>query len=200
LIPILFSWPSQGRLDGYKKDEEAIKLSELNLQALLLDLANNLNNTQLYVVAHSMGNRASLGSMRAIAEVNPDALNKFTHVIAIAPDVDSNFFKLQLAPFIFKNKVSVTLYASSADEILKVSEKEHNAPRLGQSGGHLTVMDGLETIDASYVHTDLLGHSYYKKGPVIEDIIEILNGKIVPKLRSNLIENDIGAQKYWVIK
>ena len=37
LIPILFSWPSQGKLDGYKKDEEAIKLSEINLQALLLE-------------------------------------------------------------------------------------------------------------------------------------------------------------------
>jgi len=200
LIPILFSWPSQGKLDGYKKDEEAIKLSEINLQALLLELASNLNNAQLYVVAHSMGNRASLGSLRAIAEVNPEALPKFTRVIAIAPDVDSNFFKLELGPIIFKSKISVTLYASSADEILKISEKEHHAPRLGQSGRHLTVMDGLETIDASYVHTDFLGHSYYKKGPVIEDIIEILNGKIAPKMRSNLIEGDIGVGKYWVIK
>jgi hypothetical protein len=34
----------------------------------------------------------------------------------------------------------------------------------------------------------------------LEDIIEILNGKIAPKLRSNLIEGDIGVGKYWVIK
>jgi len=39
-----------------------------------------------------------------------------------------------------------------------------------------------------------------KKGPFIEDIIEILNGKIAPKMRSNLIEGDIGVGKYWVIK
>ena len=200
LIPILFSWPSQGTLVGYKKDEEQIKLSEANLESLLLQLANNLNKGQLFVVAHSMGNRVAMESLRAIAGVNPEILPKFAHILSIAPDVDSNYFKSELAPMMLKNGMPVTLYASSTDEILKISAKEHHTPRLGQSGRSLTVMNGLETVDASNAHTDLLGHTYFKKGPVIADIIEILDGKAAPQMRSNLIEGDAGNGKYWMIR
>jgi esterase/lipase superfamily enzyme len=200
LIPILFSWPSQGTLLGYKKDEKEIRLSEANLQALLLQLASNLNNGKTYIVAHSMGNRAALGSLQEINNINSELLLKFAHFISIAPDVDAAHFKSQFAPIMHKNVLPLTLYASSTDMILKIAAKKHNAPRLGQADGLLTIMNGLQTIDVSNSHTDLFGHNYFKKGPVIEDIIEILSGNFAPQMRNNLAQRDSVDGKYWIIK
>ena len=47
--------------------------------------------------------------------------------------------------------------------------------RLGQSGDNLVVVPGMDTIDATGIDTDMLGHSYFAEaGPVIDDITAVV--------------------------
>ena len=66
-----------------------------------------------------------------------------------------------LEPRIVDTAQRITLYASSRDRALQVSRRLHDYPRAGDSGEELTVVEGVETIDASVIDTSLLGHSYF---------------------------------------
>ncbi len=53
----------------------------------------------------------------------------------------------------------------------------HQAARLG-AADPLVLMPGMDSIDASDVATDLLGHSYYADGDsVVADLVEVIADK-----------------------
>jgi esterase/lipase superfamily enzyme len=105
-----------------------------------------------------MGNRPLL---RALQEFSVDTRRqiRFRQVILAAPDVDADVFR-SLARAIRTTADRVTLYASSKDEALAMSKTIHGYPRAGESGPGLVTAEGIDTIDASAVDTDFLGHSY----------------------------------------
>lgn len=194
-VPVLYSWPSQGTLSGYTTDENEIVWTEPHLKKFLADLKAQAGDARIHLVAHSMGNRALTNVLRQLATENATPL--FSEVILTAPDIDAEVFEQQLAPAIQKIARHVTLYASSSDAALLASKKVHGYQRAGDSLPTILIVPGVDTVDASGIDTDMLGHSYFAQmKDVMDDIGLLLIAGKLPSERS-LLEQAIGSGKYW---
>ena len=194
-VPLLYSWPSEGALLGYPRDEESIRLTEAHLRAFLEDLRTRSAATNISLIAHSIGNRALLEVLKSFAaETNQPVFNQ---VILAAPDVNRVGFLQEVAVVLPKVARRVTLYASSADRALQASQSFHQFPRAGDVGPEPLVCQGIDTIDASAVPTDLLGHSYMlRAGVVIADMADVLCRNLPPQQRhlTPVLRN---GHQYW---
>ncbi len=197
--PIMWSWPSDGRVLNYVKDETDVEWSTENLRAFLQMITRETKAQTVHLIAHSMGNRALLRALAALAaQPGPPGRPLFNQVVLTAPDIDRDVF-LQLAKVIRRAAERTTLYASSTDKAIEASRRIHGAPRAGEAGPHLVVTEGIDTIDVSAVDTSFLGHSYYgDKVSVISDLFDLLFGKKPPEERFHLQEQTSpGGLIYW---
>ena len=92
----------------------------------------------------------------------------------------------------------VTLYASSDDQALIASKQVHGYPRAGESGEHVVVVPGVETIDVSGIDLSLLGHSYYGDNEsMLRDLYEVVRARLPAAQRALLVTRRQGALVYW---
>jgi esterase/lipase superfamily enzyme len=197
---ILFSWPSRASVKKYFADEATITSSVKHFQDFLDGVIRRSGAEVLHVIAHSMGNRALLSALQRLAGIKQKP--KIHNVILAAPDEDRQTFT-QLAKEIQKVPKRVTLYASSKDRALQASKAIHDAPRAGESGKNLVILPFLDTVDASTVDTDFLGHSYAMGDRfVISDVFELLRRGTAPDDRAGLRRIVAGALAgpYWAFK
>jgi esterase/lipase superfamily enzyme len=182
---VLFSWPSRGSLLRYTADEEAAEWATPDMQDVLASLATLAPGTPIYVIAHSMGNRVFTRAFKELLVRDPGKGTAFKQVVLAAPDVDADVFRRELAPSILGHGPRVTLYASSNDRALADSRSIHGGyRRLGESGPDLVVLQNLDTIDASGVSTEMLGHSYYgDSSTVMSDLIYVIRKSLPPQQR-----------------
>jgi len=174
-VPVFYSWPSQGSLQGYTTDENNVQWSEANLKRFLVDYAEASAGKEIYLIAHSMGNRALTGALRQIFTEQPKLRGRFKEIILTAPDIDAEIFKRDIAPALIAGCNRITLYASSGDNALLASKKVHGYPRAGDTAEGIVVVPGIETIDASGLDTSFLEHSYFATAPpVLSDIRRVL--------------------------
>lgn len=172
---VFYSWPSQGTLLGYPNDESNIEWTQSDLQKFLDDFALTSGADNIYVIAHSMGNRALTRAFAALVARDPAVRAKFRELILTAPDLDAAVFKRDIAPQILSERPLVTLYASVNDKALVASERFHGYPRLGDAGPGMVVLPGMDTIDASAVDTSFIGHSYFADNrSVLSDIFYLI--------------------------
>ncbi|MGE5266853.1 MAG: alpha/beta hydrolase [Deltaproteobacteria bacterium] len=198
--PVFFSWPSQGSLLGYTVDEANIEYARSDLKTFIAEFARTSTAENIYLVAHSMGNRALTGAIADLFREAPDVKAKVKEVILAAPDIDADVFKRDIAPAISGQGQAVTLYASSNDWALIASKKFHGYARAGDTGQALTVVPGIATIDSSEVETDFLGHSYFAESTsIIADMFDILSGVTNPEDRRHLVPVEAQVGRYWKI-
>lgn len=197
--PVFYSWPSRGETKAYIADEQMIEWAQPNLRSFLEDYASRSDAENIYVIAHSMGNRALTRAVSTLLSERPDLRPRFKEIILAAPDIDSEVFRRDIAPAMTRLGRPVTLYASSEDKALMLSKSLHAYPRAGDAGEGLVVVPGIETIDASKVDTGFLGHSYYgDTRSVLSDIFYIIrNGKRAGD-RFGLVERNSQVGRYWV--
>jgi esterase/lipase superfamily enzyme len=148
-----------------------------------------------------MGNRAfSWALIDLIAEM-PNARGKFKEVILAAPDMDADIFKRDIAPRIVTSIPSVTLYVSTNDKAINLSQAGHGNPRVGDASDGIGIFDGIETIDASNVETAFWGHSYYGDEPtIISDIYYLIFRRLRAEKRFGLSEIRSAIGRYWKVK
>jgi esterase/lipase superfamily enzyme len=195
--PILYSWPSKGELVSYPADEAAIDWSTAHLKQFLEKVASESHATTIHLIAHSMGNRALTASLSSIAKERPAVASMFSQVFLAAPDIDVGLFK-QLAATFPTPAGHVTLYASSKDEALKASRKFHQGRRAGDAGD-LVVVPNVDTIDATAVDTEFLGHSYYgDKRSLLTDIFSVMKRYDPPDKRFGMRPNRPKNATYWI--
>lgn len=179
--PIFFSWPSRAKTALYTHDENDIAWTEPLLHDFLQALIRRKELDQVYLIAHSMGNRALTGALTRLVHDEPSARKKIREIILAAPDIDADVFKRDIAPQLIgpqNNRTPVTLYISSRDKALAASHAVHGHTRAGDVGKSPIVMDGLETIDASNVDTSLLGHGYFSDTrSVLSDIFGLVGAR-----------------------
>ncbi len=195
-----FSWPSQGTTLGYKYDEGNVEWATPDLKSFIADFAARSGADNLYLVGHSMGTRALTAALKELFQEDPATKARIREVILAAPDIDADVFKRSIAP-IFKGTDMVTLYASSKDKALSLSRQFNGYPRAGDSGSGLVVVSGVDTIEASDVDTDFVGHAYFGASTsIITDMYEIVRGNTLPSSRPHLkaITDQLGA--YWKIQ
>jgi esterase/lipase superfamily enzyme len=199
--PVFYSWPSQGTTPAYTVDEQNIEWAQANLKGFLEDFFSRSDAQSVYLIAHSMGNRALTRAVAYLLAEKPSLRQRLTEVILTAPDIDADVFKRDIAPALTESGRPITLYASSEDLALVASKKVHGYPRAGDSGQGLVVVPGIETIDATGTDTSLLGHSYFAETrSVLSDIFYLIRNGQRAEQRFGLQRVDTQAGKYWVFK
>ena len=198
-VPIMYSWPSHDSLFQYDGDREQSKISAPRLQYFLERVARESGAQRIHLVAHSMGNELLVSALDGLAR-QPDIQPLFDNVVMAAPDVDAESFTKQTWINIKGAAKRFTLYASSDDWALKVSRELKGGGahfvRLGEAGGDLVVIPGLDTVDASGIDTNELGHSYYHCKKIMDDL-QLLVAKGWAPVERKLRDRKKGNLAYW---
>ncbi|WP_051056086.1 alpha/beta hydrolase [Cylindrospermum stagnale] len=199
---ILYSWPSEANFLHYTTDENNIEWTIPHLEKFLLLLLTATNARAVNAIAHSMGNRALA---RAINNLDRSQLPQeaaiLRHIVFAAPDIDADTFR-DFAKEFHKKAERFTLYASSQDKALRASKVFHGGyPRAGDSGQKLVIVDGIDSIDASQVNTDLLGHSYFSDNrSILSDIFYLLKHSLPPDKRAGLLSRTLNNLRFWLFQ
>ena len=199
---VLFSWPSQGSLTGYTVDETNAEWAQSHFQELMVALLENIPVQHIYLVGHSMGNRIIGRAMVTLANERLESdMLLFREIIMIAPDIDAEVFRMDMAPRLARTGIHLTLYASTGDRALLASKAFHGYPRAGESGDGLVVIEGLETIDASDASGGILGHSYFAEDRrMMEDIYALLQTGQRADQRFGLEAVDTPKGRHWTFR
>ncbi len=197
---VFFSWPSGASVDAYAADESVIELSNDAISAFVaeLDACAAKAGAMLHVVGHSMGNRALLRALEALARTpgTPWAIDK---IVFAAPDVDARLFTQSLAKIRALGRRK-TLYVSQADRALWLSRALHKYHRAGLLPP-VTVFDGVDTIDATDVDETFLGHTYIATvRALIADLKSLFEAGRAPAGRTGLEPMEDGALRWWRLK
>ena len=195
--PIFYSWPSNGRVADYLKDETNVAWSAPHLESFLTALSARTAAKRIHIIAHSMGNRAVCEALKSLSH-DPACQLRLNHLVLAAPDIDADTFA-ELAGMLQRLSGRVTLYESSNDKAIHASKSLHGNPRAGEP---LLIIPGVDTIDASAVDTNFLGHSYFSENwPLLADIRSILATDESAATRFGLLEmGDTAAGRYYTFR
>jgi len=197
--PVFYSWPSQASLSGYTTDENNVQWSEANLKGFLLDYAQHSGAKDIYLIAHSMGNRALTGAVKSLFMEHPELKGRFKEIILTAPDIDADIFKRDIAPALAAGCDKITLYVSDGDKALLASKEVHGYSRAGDSAAGVVVVPGIETVDASGLDTSFLEHSYFaESSSVLSDIRKLVLEQMRAAQRG-LQRVTVNGAAYWKI-
>jgi len=196
--PVFYSWPSQARYASYKVDETNAEWAVLDFKNFLEQFAKQSQADNIFLIAHSMGSRVLAGALKELVAEDPTIRPKFKEIVFAAPDIDADTFRRDIAPRIFSPERSATMYASSGDYALMASKEFAGYRRAGDAGEGVTIAPGLDTIDASGVRTDFIGHSYFGDSTsVLGDLRDLILLRKRPEQRSRLSPLMAGPSRYW---
>ena len=200
---VLFSWPSQNSFTDYTVDETNAEWAQSDFVQLLTDLLDSVTAKNIYVIGHSMGNRIiGRGMISLESDRLPEDLIVFREIIMIAPDIDADVFRADIAPRLAKTGIHTTVYASSNDQALRASKMFHGYARAGDAGEGRLILDGVETIDTTDISTSFIGHSYFLEDRrVMEDIFSLLQTGLRADQRFGLEGvNNADGRRYWTFR
>lgn len=120
--PVLFTWPSRGKLLAYSYDRESANYSRDALEAVFQAMAKHPRVGEISILAHSMGNWVTLEALRQMAIRDKAIHPKIRNVMLAAPDVDFDVFRRQVAAM-GEKRPNFTLFVSQDDDALKISSR-----------------------------------------------------------------------------
>jgi esterase/lipase superfamily enzyme len=195
-ITAAFCWASKGELLGYAADEDTARLSEDHLAEFLALLHSNFPQYTIDILAHSMGNRILMGVLQSLKDpALADA--RFGQILLAAPDVDARYFE-KVANFYPTKSQRTTLYVCARDVALLGSGDIHLDRRVGYTPP-ITVIAGIDTVDATGVNLDRLGHGYFADAyNVVYDLWLLLHFNPSPTQRLHIVKSQtVDGQIYW---
>ncbi|WP_272011537.1 alpha/beta hydrolase [Roseovarius sp. ZX-A-9] len=171
-----YSWPSQASVYGYLIDASNVLPTRPAMEQFL-EIATR-GEGKLHLIAHSMGNRYTLEALNGFFRNYPN--RRMGQLILAAPDVDRADFEAEFES-IRSHVDGITLYASQNDWALTVSRGVNGGRRLGDAGGNIVHLNGMDTVDASQIEADSLGHSYFGDAPeMLGDILGVVRNGWAP--------------------
>jgi len=173
VTPVLYSWPSKGSFLGYTRDEANAAWTREHF----IEVLNTLRQipAEQHLLAHSMGNRVAFQGLQLVDR------NRFGQVMLAAPDEDKDLVESQITRFLGR-AVRNTLYSSTKDGALKLSQWIHGESRGGQTG-----VAGFDSIDASSVNFSRFGHSYFHdQRDLLNDIFLLVEHGLPPNQRPSI--------------
>ena len=198
-LPLFFSWPSAGNARSYFRDEEMAQLSVPPFNQLLDDIAA-VGATDVYVIAHSLGNRIVTN---AIKERTRRPIPKISELLLAAPDVNEQIFREQIVPALAAMKnTRRTIYASSNDVALKAANIAHGFRRVGDAAGGVLTFAGYDTVDVTQAAPIIrsYGHSYVLDSPrVLDDIADTLIRR-KPVTERGLVRTQVPPNTFWSLR
>jgi esterase/lipase superfamily enzyme len=177
-VPVLFTWPSRGKLLAYTYDHESASYSRDALETLLTSFVNDPSVSDVAVLAHSMGNWVTLETLRQMAIRHGRVPPKISNVMLASPDVDVDVFRSELASM-GKNRPRLTLFVSRDDQALAVSRWVWgSSDRLGavdpQSNPYRQFFrdERINVVDLTRIKTDdSLKHGKFAESPGVVQLI-----------------------------
>ena len=119
VAPVLFTWPSGGRLTDYVYDRDSAIYSRDALEALLQALVKDPDVNSISILAHSMGNYLAIESLRQMSIRDRGLSPKIRDVMMAAPDIDIDVFRRQIAEIDAGSRpAQFTLFVSRDDRAL----------------------------------------------------------------------------------
>ena len=182
--PILFSWPSRGRLLDYNYDRESANYSRSDLADLLSAVAKSPNVKDVVVFAHSMGAWLTVEALRQIALEHGRAPAKISNLILASPDLDIDVFRRQVAEM-GPDRPLITIFVSRHDRALALSSLiAGGVTRVGavdlsrpENVAELESAPGIVVLDLSALQTsDRLNHSKFATSP---DVVRLLGDRLI---------------------
>lgn len=204
ITPVLFTWPSRGRVIAYTYDRESANYSRDALESVIQAIARDPAVGEVSILAHSMGNWVTLEALRQMAIRNKTFPPKLKNVMLAAPDVDVDVFRRQIAEIEATGYYPpFTLFVSQDDGALAVSnriwggtarlgaidpEKEPYKSELARD--HLTVID-LTKVESS----DRMGHGKFAQSPEVVQMIgkRLASGQALTDGKSGLADKLSGV-------
>jgi esterase/lipase superfamily enzyme len=192
---LLFSWPSDGAMLNYTRDESDLYWSVSPLAEVLVELADVFGAGGFDVAAHSLGTRGVFLALLLLAGEESRPRPMINHLVLLAPDIDTEIFEQSLDR-IRPLAAHITIYVSGNDTPLSVSRQVHGYPRLGEAGTHLDGLEGVDIVDLSDAGVRYpSGHVYHLHHPgVINDLNALLIEGKPARSRENL---ERSGQNTW---
>ncbi len=197
-VPLFYSWPSRCELRAYAADRNEIEASKEPMKRFLIGLADQLQAGRVHIIAHGLGAAAVA---RALAEIERRDVT-FNQIVLAAPDIDATAFRDQLVPKLVRHARRTTLYCSHSDLTLRVAEAFDDLPRAGDSIAGVFVAQGVDTVDAAAIDTDLLGHSRYADAVrLLDDVALLLLEDLPPASPQRHLQPRSSVQQaaYWAL-
>lgn len=172
--PVLFTWPSRGKLLAYNYDRESASYSRDALEAMLHAMQASPDVREISILAHSMGNWVTLEALRQMAIRDKRIAPKIKNVMLAAPDVDFDVFRRQVA-LMGEARPKFTLFVSQDDDALAASA------RLGGGEARLGMIDPkaepfrttlekarVEAVDLTDIRSgDRINHGKFAEAPEV---------------------------------
>jgi esterase/lipase superfamily enzyme len=189
-MPVLYSWPSQGRLSpgGYQNDLDMVNRPEtINDLVTFIEkvLRSSPRGRKVHLVGFSMGTYLLTRALVQMTGQKKD-LSPIGEVLLLSADIDAGDFKTLYYPKLKKAlEGHMVLYVSGRDEALVFSQAiHHGKPRLGEGGAEAMALDGVTAIDATQSSLDCgICHGLFRVNGVINDIYLALHQRLPPGKR-----------------
>jgi esterase/lipase superfamily enzyme len=195
VAPIMFTWPSRGRLRDYVYDKESATYSRTALENTLRYLSKDPDVKDVTVLAHSMGTWLAMESLRQMAIRDGRVDPKIDNVILASPDIDVDVFARQFTE-LGDHRPKFTIFVSQDDRALAASRLI--------SGGVLRVgavnpgeepykskleRAGITVIDLTKLKTeDSMHHGKFAESP---EIVQLIGQRLVKG--QTLTGTEVGA-------
>lgn len=166
--PILFSWPSAGKVLNYVGDKDAVTISRDGFAETLATITNGRKPGEALLLGHSMGGWLTLETLRQLKiSGRQDVLDRLEVVLA-DPDVDIDVFRSQVATIgrmnpplrvlVAKDDVALRVSAFVAGDKGRVGAIDVHDPRVEEASHRY----GVQVVDISSVKSsDGLNHSRF---------------------------------------
>lgn len=130
-VPVLFTWPSRGRLLQYPYDRASTDFSRDALEHVMAELAADPQVREVTVLAHSMGCWLTLEALRQRAIGAGSIGDKIRTVVLASADVDVDVFSTQIQRLGTK-RPKMVMFVSQTDKALAASKDFWGGvPRIG---------------------------------------------------------------------
>ncbi|MBB4170762.1 MULTISPECIES: alpha/beta hydrolase [unclassified Rhizobium] len=178
--PILFTWPSRGRVFDYLYDKESANYSRRALEDLILQAVKSPDVDDVTILAHSMGGWLAAEALRGVAMREKSIPVKVKNVVLASPDIDIDVFRRQFMEMGPK-RPHFAILTSTRDKALEVSGwLSGGVNRVGGSDlrpyAPLLKELGVSVIDTSAIATnDPLGHNTFADSP---EIVRLLGQRL----------------------
>jgi esterase/lipase superfamily enzyme len=187
--PLLFTWPSRGKLFDYEYDRDSAIYSRDALEQALTRAADAPQVKEMTVMAHSMGAYLTMEALRQLAIRRGGLPAKINNVVLASPDIDPAVFSHQFQAF-GAHPPHITIFVSRDDRALLISRLlAGNLKRLGaidpsqepyrsrlEASGHITIID-LTKLKAG----DKLNHGKFAQSPEVVKMLgqQLINGQVL---------------------
>jgi len=199
---IAYAWPSTPSRWAYFSDIETAEIASHNLRRLIEYLAEETGAERLHIIGYSAGTRMVANALHQLAllhakkgKIAVQRKVRIGHVILLGSDLDRQIFGAYLIDGLLNVAQSISVYVSTQDKALGLSQWLFKRQRLGQRWpellspqaiGYLNGTPNLQIIDVTGIEgsTEGNGHGYFRTSPwVSSDILMTLMHDLDPDER-----------------